>query len=195
MIRFLNIKTAYGVALIIAAASGSVLANTNVAHAATRAVAKKPAVAKPPVVAAKSNPVTLTSDAKIERVVVGADGKETIQLKSPKDVVVVPGDKVVFTLSYANLGSQPADGFRATNPMPGPVQFIEAAQDWAEVSVDNGVTWGKLTALKATTASVTGGAPIERAATAADVTHVRWVFANPIAPNAKGTLSYRGVIK
>jgi hypothetical protein len=27
------------------------------------------------------------------------------------------------------------------------------------------------------------------------VTHVRWVFATPIAPGATGTVSYRGIIK
>jgi hypothetical protein len=178
MKRMLNIKVAYGAALLLAAASGSGLAISGTAHAAASAPA-----------------VTLSSEAMIERVVVGADGKETVQLKSPKDVVVVPGDKVVFTLKYANQGAEPADGFRATNPMPGPVQFIEAAQDWAEVSVDNGVTWGKLTALKVKAAPVEGAAAVERAAIAADVTHVRWAFANAIAPGAKGSLSYRGVIK
>lgn len=144
---------------------------------------------------AAASPVTLSSDVKIERVEVDAAGKEKITLYAPKQVVVVPGDKVVFTLEVANTGAQPAAGFRATNPMPGPVQFVSVAEDWAEVSVDGGTNWGKLAALKVKKAPAEGAAPLERAADVADVTHVRWVFADAIAPGGKRTISYRGVIK
>ena len=148
-----------------------------------------------PAPAAASSPVTLTSDVKIERTEVDAAGKEKVSLYAPKSVVVVPGDKVVFTLEVTNTGTQPAAGFRATNPMPAPVQFVSVTEDWAEVSVDGGTTWGKLAALKVKTAPTDGTTAIERAADLADVTHVRWVFADAIAPGAKRTITYRGVIK
>lgn len=159
----------------------------------THGVYAQTAAAPQPAVAA--SPVTLTSDVKIERVEVDANGKEKISLYAPKQVVVVPGDKVVFTLEVTNTGAQPASGFRATNPMPGPVQFVSVAEDWAEVSVDGGASWGKLAALKVKTTPADGSAPTERAADIADVTHVRWVFADAIAPGAKRKISYRGVIK
>ena len=144
---------------------------------------------------AAASPVTLSSDVKIERVEVDAAGKEKITLYAPKQVVVVPGDKVVFTLDVVNTGVEPAAGFRATNPMPGPVQFVSVNEDWAEVSVDGGTNWGKLSGLKVKAAPAEGAAPVERAADVADVTHVRWVFAEAIAPGGKRTISYRGVIK
>jgi uncharacterized repeat protein (TIGR01451 family) len=152
-----------------------------------------PAVPAP--AAATPSPVTLTSDVKIERVEVDANGKETVTLHAPKSVVVVPGDKVLFTLEVTNTGAQPAAGFRATNPMPGPVQFVSVAEDWAEVSVDGGKVWGKLAALKVMTVPAEGAAPAERAADIADVTHVRWIFPEAIAPGGKRKISYRGVIK
>ena len=142
-----------------------------------------------------ASPVTLTSDVKIERVEVDAAGKVKVSLYAPKQVVVVPGDKVLFTLEVTNTGAQPAAGFRATNPMPAPVQFVSVAEDWAEVSVDGGNVWGKLTTLKVKTAPADGTAPTERAADFADVTHVRWIFPDAIAPGGKRTISYRGVIK
>jgi uncharacterized repeat protein (TIGR01451 family) len=145
--------------------------------------------------AATQSPVTLTSDVKIERVTVGPDGKEVVTLHAPKSVVVVPGDKVLFTLEVTNTGAAPATGFRATNPLPAPVQFVSVSEDWAEVSVDGGTSYGKLAALKVKAAPAEGAAPVERAAEAADVTHVRWVFADAIAPGAKRSISYRGVIK
>ena len=126
--------------------------------------------------AAAAQPVTLTSDVRIERVEVDASGKEKITLFTPKDVAVIPGDKVVFTLEVVNMGNLPAAGFRATNPMPGAVQFASVAEDWAEVSVDGGKAWGKLAALKVKTTDAQSAAEVERAAGPADVTHVRWIL-------------------
>lgn len=141
------------------------------------------------------SPVTLTSDVKIERVETDAAGKEKVTLYTPKDIAVVPGDKLIFTLEVINTGAAPAAGFRATNPMPGAVQFTSVAEDWAEVSVDGGNNWGELPALTVKAKDASGAAEVERLATAADVTHVRWVFADAIAPGAKRTISYRGVVK
>jgi uncharacterized repeat protein (TIGR01451 family) len=144
---------------------------------------------------AESSRVVLSSIAMIERVVVGADGKEVATLKKPNEVAITPGDRVVFTLRYQNKGALPATGFRATNPMPGPVQFVAATEDWAEVSVDGGTTWGKLSDLLVTIKAADGVTQTMRAATVEDVTHVRWVFSDAIAPGAEGQLSYRGVVK
>ena len=142
-----------------------------------------------------ANAVSLSSEAFIERTEVSADGKENTVLKRPQDVVVVPGDRVLFKLAYANKGSDAATDFRAVNPMPAPVRFVSAAEEWAEVSVDGGKSWGKLETLTVPVAATEGVAASSRAATPEDVTHVRWVFKTPIAPGASGTISYRGVIK
>ena len=88
-----------------------------------------------------SNSVVLTSEAMVERSETDAAGKEKLVLKKPSDVIVVPGDRIIFTLRYVNNGAEPASGFRATNPMPAPVQFVSVAEDWAEVSVDGGKSW------------------------------------------------------
>ena len=95
MIQIFNIKTAYGAALIIAAASGSMIASQS--HAAS---AKKRAVtvAKPTGTPAKAGvrapataEVVITSEPMVERVTKGADGKDIVTLKSPKGVIIVPG--------------------------------------------------------------------------------------------------------
>ena len=145
--------------------------------------------------AADAARVVLSSDALIERTEIGPDGKEKSTLNKPADVVITPGDRVVFTLKYKNQGSLPATAFRATNPMPGPVQFISALEDWAEVSVDGGKNWGKLADLKVQAKSADGLTDTKLSAAVEDVTHVRWVFANAIPPGGEGTLSYRGVVK
>lgn len=176
--KFLN--AAYVLALGAAFVSGSVLAAGD-ARGQTTTSAK--------------SPVNLSSDVKIERTQLDATGKETTVLREPKDVIVVPGDRVVFTLNVTNTGAEAAAGFRATNPIPGPIRFIEVGEDWAEISVDGGTTWGKLAAMTVKVKAADTGVETTRAASAEDVTHVRWVFANAIAPGAKTAVSYRGVVK
>lgn len=154
-----------------------------------------PAFAAPESALAFANSVVLTSEAMIERTEVDANGKESQTLKHPKDVIIVPGDRVIFTLRYVNKGAEPATGFRATNPLPGPVQFISVAEDWAEVSVDGGVSWGKLADLKVAVKGPEAAANAVRPAAAEDVTHVRWVFAAAIPAGGEGSVSYRGLIK
>jgi uncharacterized repeat protein (TIGR01451 family) len=176
MKKFPSLDITYVVALIGAALLGSLTA-MGVAKAQT------------------PTPVTLSSEAQIERVEKGADGKERMVYKKPNEVIVVPGDRVVFTLKYANQGTTPATGFRATNPMPGPVQFLAANEDWAEVSVDGGKNWGRLNSLNISVKGVNGAPDSTRPAAPEDVTHVRWVFLNAIAPGTSGTVSYKGVIK
>jgi len=200
MTRFFTLKTAYAAALMAAAASGSLVAMANVAGAQ----AATPA-AGAPIGAALVQGVTLSSEAMVERVEKSADGTERTVYKTPKEVIVI-----LFKLSYVNTGAEAASGFRATNPMPGPIQFIEAAEDWALVSVDGGKTFGLIKDLTveeriATTAIVdaetgevvqeSSSEMVARPAQPEDVTHVRWAFADAIAPGQKGSVSYRGVVK
>lgn len=142
-----------------------------------------------------TNPVNLTSEVKIERIEKDATGQEMSTLPDPKDVIVGPGDKVVFILNIVNSGLDPAAGFRATNPIPASVAFLAADQDCAEVSVDGGAIWGKLSALSVNAKAADTCVAMTRPARPEDVTHVRWVFANAISPTSKSSVSYRGVVK
>lgn len=197
----MKIEASYAAALVLAAIFGSIAAEVEAAEAQSA-----PAAATAP---AKS-PVTLKNNAQIERTEIDANGKERLVLKDPSAVIIVPGDRVVFTLHYENVSGEAASRFRAVNPMPAAIQFLSVNEDWAELSVDGGQNWGKLDKLtitqtitkpavidpksgQETQAAVTEA--ITRSAQASDVTHVRWVFANPIPPGAKGQLSYRGLVK
>lgn len=144
---------------------------------------------------APASPVKLSSDVKIERTETDTAGVQKQVLYTPKDVAVVPGDTVLFTLLVSNTGTEPAVGFRATNPMPNAVRFASVSEEWADVSVDGGVNWGKLTELTVKAKDPATAAEIERPANAEDVTHVRWVFSDVIAPGVRRTVSYRGVVK
>lgn len=151
------------------------------------AVALLTAVAIPGIVAAQSNAVTLSSQVMLEHAVTAA-GQTRTELVEPK--VVVPGDRLVFTINYRNASGKPVTDFAVTNPVPAAVRFAGQASPGAIVSVDGGRSWGQLPALK-----VKQSDGSLRAAQPGDVTHLRWVLASAIAPGAAGSLSFRGTVR
>jgi uncharacterized repeat protein (TIGR01451 family) len=141
-----------------------------------------------PVLAQQSpGPVTLSGDLKAVKVITEADGTERTDLVKPG--TIVPGDRLVFGTEYANTGSEAVTNFNVTNPLPAAVRLAPDADPALTVSVDGGKSWGKMTDLQVTAADGT-----KRAATHADVTHVRWVLAS-IAPGEKGQLTYPAIIR
>jgi uncharacterized repeat protein (TIGR01451 family) len=141
-----------------------------------------------PAAAMAGQDVSLTSEVFVEKVVKDAKGEPKTVRGAPG--VVTPGDKLVFVLSYKNAGAQPATGFTVTNPVPGAVAFSAAESGGSDVSVDGGKSWGQLAAL--TIAQPDGS---RRAAAPADVTHIRWNFAQPIAAGSGGQLSFRATVR
>lgn len=141
-----------------------------------------------PAPALAADNVALASAVFVERSVTGADGKTSVVREEPK--LVTPGDKLVFVLSYKNAGAAPADSFVVTNPIPASVSFVASDSAGADFSADGGKSWGALAAL-----TVKGANGSARAATASDITHVRWAFAKAIPVGGAGKLSFRGIVR
>ena len=141
-----------------------------------------------PAAASAADNVSLTSKVLVERVKPGADGKPVTVREEPG--VVTPGDRLVVVLNSRNRGATPATGFTLTNPIPASVAFTGTEDPSASVSVDGGKSWGALASLKVVAADGTS-----RPAAAADVTHIRWSFGQPIAAGSGGELRFRGVVE
>jgi uncharacterized repeat protein (TIGR01451 family) len=138
---------------------------------------------------AAAGPLQVTSKVMVEQKTRAADGSVRVALVPARHAV--PGDRVVFVLAYRNTGAQPIANIVFDNPVPAGIAYRGAAPDSLspEVSVD-GTHYGALASLTAT--APTGE---RRAATPADVTHVRWRLASPIAAGAQGQLSFQAVLK
>jgi hypothetical protein len=134
--------------------------------------------------------VTLESKIYVAREVTDASGKKSNKLFDPDKAPVTPGEALVVMLEYRNGGARPAAGFVIDNPIPGAVSFTGVEQPWATVSIDGGKSYGTLASLK-----VKGADGTMRPAIPSDVTHVRWKFAQPIAPGAGGRVMFFGTVK
>jgi len=122
-----------------------------------------------------------------EEIVIADDGSEQTRLVVAD--MVIPGEEVIYTLTYSNVGQQPAENIVITNPLPAQLTYIEGSADGAdadvEFSVDGGQIYGQTDQL---TVASDG---IERPARAEDVTHIRWVIADPIQPGEEGIARFR----
>lgn len=143
-----------------------------------------------PVAAAAQENVALSSKVYVARSVTDANGKKSNQLFDPDKSAVLPGEPLVVMINYKNNGRQPATAFVINNPIPAAVSFTGVEEPWATVSVDGGKTFGPLASLK-----VPRGDGTLRPAIHADVTAVRWKFAQAIAPGAAGRVSFYGTVK
>lgn len=137
--------------------------------------------------ATAQEPLKLEGSAHLIRVVVDEQGNPFTSLVEPE--VVVPGDRVLFATTYENKGDEVVTNFVVTNPIPTSVQLANDADRDLTVSVDGGVTWGRLSDLV-----VPDGEGATRTARYRDVTHLRWIIPL-IAPSDTGSVEYIGVVR
>lgn len=132
--------------------------------------------------------VQLTNKVMVEQRSSASDG--TVQIKLVPAQHAVPGDRLVYVLDYHNSGSQPVSDMVLNNALPKDIAYRApaAGSPAPEVSVD-GRTFGTLAAMRVTTPSGS------RAATAADVTHVRWRVPGALAAGGSGEVAFQAVIK
>ena len=135
-------------------------------------------------VQALAKPVELGTKVLVETRKPAPDGTTRIQLTPAAKVM--PGDRVVYQISYRNTGSQPASNVVISNPVPQGLTYAGAAGNSPEPELSaDGVHFGTLAQL---------GAHSPRPVTAADIRVVRWRL-DPIAGGGSGQVAFRAVLK
>jgi len=135
----------------------------------------------------------LTAVQTVEKVlqVTNEDGSVTETLIEAE--TVAPGDTVVYTLEYANDGSETAEGVVLTMPVPEQVVLLEGSEIIRDTrvsySIDGGANFARRENL------FVGDGDETRPATADDITHMRWQFQRGIESGQTGEISFRGVLK
>jgi uncharacterized repeat protein (TIGR01451 family) len=129
--------------------------------------------------AAEAGSIELRARAEKRLFVPQADG--TAQEAFVPAAKVVPGDVVAYTIEARNVSPEGADRVVITDPIPEAMKYLDGSASATGVellfSVDGGFRFDAPD--KLTVASEDG---TRRPAVASDYTHVRWVFATPLAP-------------
>lgn len=114
-------------------------------------------------------------------------GEEVVQLVTADQVV--PGDMVIYTVTYTNVADQSVENVVITNPIAGELEYVagSAFAPGADVSfsVDGGNSFAELEALRVEREGE------EVAATSADLTHIRWTLRESLDPGSQGFARFR----
>lgn len=135
----------------------------------------------------------MTAEQIVEVAVISVDetGAESVRYEAASEIA--PGDEVRYRLDYANDGTEAAENVSLVMPVPTEITLIEgsvvAGPALVTYSADAGVSFASRDALEVIEGDET------RPATASDITHVRWVFATPIAAGEAGSISFSGVLQ
>lgn len=142
-----------------------------------------------------------------------AAAKVSIKIKAEKEVVTVkggkkevrivpatkfaPNDLIIYTITYTNLGNEPATNAVVDDPIPAGTSYVpgSAKGEGADIvfSIDKGKTFDKPTLLTYESVGAAGKKQRHIAAPE-DYTNVRWIVAN-IPPKASGKLEFKVRVK
>lgn len=117
-----------------------------------------------------------------------SDSGETERRLVPA-ATVVPGDDVVYTITFTNTSDESADDIVITNPLAGELTYVDGSAfgpgTTIEFSVDGGSSYAAASELTVTEDGV------ERSARPDDFTHIRWVMQNELQAGAQGLARFR----
>jgi len=119
------------------------------------------------------------------------DGDSETQLVVAE--TVLPGEHVVYTITFVNVGEAAAENVVITNPISESLTYVAGSASNGSMQVEFSVDGGKAFGLASELRIVDNG--VERPATTNDYTHVRWVMQNELEVGAKGSASFAAVLQ
>lgn len=138
--------------------------------------------------------IELKSVSEVEVVTTNAAGRKEVKRVDTGKAAIVPGDTVVFTTVYRNIGAKPAEKVVITNPVPEHTLYLDKSAGGKGAAIDFSADGGRSYAApdKLTAKDAQGKV---RKAVAADYTHIRWSLTKPVPPGGKGSVSFKAKIK
>lgn len=140
------------------------------------------------------NAQALTAKQSVEKetTIVGADGSvQTVRETVEK---IVPGERVVYSLDYANDEAAAANDIVLTMPIPAEVKYIEGSAEQPQANVTFSADGGESFSNRQSVMMIDQAGNI-RAAGADELTHVRWTVAGPISAGESGVLSFAASVR
>jgi len=146
----------------------------------------------PVFVTAAEAQISFTSVAEIETELFDANGEKTL-VRSPAKLVN-PGEIAIYTNSFTNNGTQPAENLVINNPIAKNTEYLEGSATEDGYTLTFSVDGGKAFA-KAADLTVTDNSGKQHPATAKDYTNIRWTRIKPLSPGETGNVEFRILVK
>lgn len=106
---------------------------------------------------------------------------------------VIPGDRVIYTITFQNVGDEPAGDVVITNPIADSLTYVDGSAFGPGTTIQFSIDGGKSFANRDALTVDEDGAV--RPAKANDFTHIRWVMQQQLAVGAQGLARFSAVLK
>ncbi len=142
-------------------------------------------------VAQEQGHLNVTTTVQKQEVTVNDSGEAETRLVAADSVV--PGESVVYTITFQNISDETAANVVITNPISEDLTYVDGSAfgpgTVIQFSTDGGQNFAAADEL---TVSDDG---VSRPAGPDDFTHIRWVMQNELAVGAQGTARFTAVLK
>ena len=142
-------------------------------------------------VAQEPGHLNVTTTVHKEEVTVNESGEAETRLVAASNVV--PGESVIYTITFQNISDEPAVNVVITNPISKALTYVDSSAfgpgSAVQFSIDGGQNFAAANDL-----IVTEDGEL-RPAGPDDFTHIRWVMNNDLAVGEQGTARFSAVLK
>lgn len=138
---------------------------------------------------ADSKPLVITA----QNLMAGDDRHAQLAAAGGDRDALLPGDVVLFQLTFTNITDGPVRNIEVKDPLPAGLRYVSgsATADRADVavaySIDGGVTYSAQPMIE----QLVDGQRIERPAPPEMFTHVRWIVSDWVQPGAQVVAEFR----
>jgi uncharacterized repeat protein (TIGR01451 family) len=142
-------------------------------------------------VAQEQGHLNVTTTVQKQEVTVNDSGEAETRLVAADSVV--PGESVVYTITFQNISDEPAANVVITNPISEDLTYVDGSAFGPGTVIQFSTDGGQNFAAADELTVIDDG--VSRPAGPDDFTHIRWVMQNELAVGAQGTARFTAVLK
>jgi len=141
---------------------------------------------------AQQGAIRLEHKAEQQETVTDENGIEQTRLVAAARVL--PGEEVLFTVTYTNVGDEAAEDVVIINPVPEHMFYVNDSATGENTSITFSVDGGETFAAPQDLL-ITDALGAERPAAAKDYSHIRWVIESDVTAGGSGTVHFAAVVE
>ena len=142
-------------------------------------------------IAQEQGHLNVTTVVQKEELTVNEAGEADTRLVTAE--TVIPGDRVVYTITFQNISEDDAENVVITNPIAASLIYVDGSAFGPGTEIQFSVDGGKAYAARDELTVTENGT--ERPAEAKDFTHIRWVMKQDLPVGAQGMARFSAVLK